>query len=284
MPPSRSLERRNSMGWILCHHNIEKELKKWCEALTHLGSLKIPRLVLDSTLLEDDIELHSFCDASKKAFGAAIYLRTKSRHGISVKLVTSKSHVAPLSCVTLPRLELLGTLVAARLASKVKKIVNSKKSCLQYYWTDSKIFLFWIKGNKPRWKQFVANRVNEITSLTDPQSWYHCAGKENPADFLSRGLSADSLVTNSRWWTGAKFLTDPEFPKNLKQVVPELDYLTEPEKEIVVQERKKRPEAQSSKETVLLNNDYSTIFDELLEFSNNYFKVINNMSYIFRFI
>ncbi|GFR32963.1 uncharacterized protein TNCT_559831 [Trichonephila clavata] len=84
--------------------HIEKEWKKWCEELTHLGSLKIPRLVLDSTLLEDDIELHSFCDASKKAYGAAIYLRTKSRHGISVKLGTSKSRVAPLSCVTLPRL------------------------------------------------------------------------------------------------------------------------------------------------------------------------------------
>ncbi|GFT34191.1 integrase catalytic domain-containing protein [Trichonephila clavipes] len=181
-------------------HN-EKEWKKWCEELPHLRNLKIPRLVLDSTLLEDDVELHSFCDASKKAYGAAIYLRTKSRNGISVKLVTSKNRVAPLNCVTLPRLELLGALVAARVASKVKKIVNLKRSCLQYHWTDSKIVLFWIKGNKARWKQFVANRVSEITSLTDPHSWYHCAGKENPADFLSRGLSADCLVSNSRWWT-----------------------------------------------------------------------------------
>ncbi|GFV91446.1 integrase catalytic domain-containing protein [Trichonephila clavipes] len=174
--------------------HIEKEWKKWCEELPHLRNLKIPRLVLDSTLLEDDVELHSFCDASKKAYGAAIYLRTKSRNGISVKLVTSKNRVAPLNCVTLPRLELLGALVAARVASKVKKIVNLKRSCLQYHWTDSKIVLFWIKGNKARWKQFVANRVSEITSLTDSHSWYHCAGKENPADFLSRGLSADCLV------------------------------------------------------------------------------------------
>ncbi|GFW25950.1 integrase catalytic domain-containing protein [Trichonephila clavipes] len=83
--------------------------------------------------------------------------------------------VAPLNCVTLPRLELLGALIAARLASKVKKIVNLKRSCLQYHWSDSKIVLFWIKGNKTRWKQFVANRVNEITRLTDPHSWYHCA-------------------------------------------------------------------------------------------------------------
>ncbi|GFS91648.1 integrase catalytic domain-containing protein [Trichonephila clavipes] len=242
--------------------HIEKEWKKWCEELPHLRNLKIPRLVLDSTLLEDDVELHSFCDDSKKAYGAAIYLRTKSRNGISVKLVTSKSRVAPLNCVTLPRLELLGALVAARLASKMKKIVNLKRSCLQYHWTDSKIVLFLIK---------------------DPHSWYHCDSKENPADFLSRGLSADCLVSNSRWWTGAEFLSDSEFPKNFQQVIPELDYLTEHEKETVVLERKKLPEADRSEETVLLNSDSSSILDELLELSNNYFKVINILSYIFRF-
>ncbi|GFV44074.1 uncharacterized protein TNCV_3571951 [Trichonephila clavipes] len=150
--------------------HIEKEWKKWCEELPNLRNLKILRPVLDSTLLEDDVELHSLCDTSKNAYGAAIYLRTKSRNGISDKLVTSKSRVAPLNCVTLPSLELLGALVAARLSSKVKQIVNLKRSCLQYHWTDYKIVLFWIKGNKTRWKQFVANRINEITSLTDPQS------------------------------------------------------------------------------------------------------------------
>ncbi|GFY20277.1 uncharacterized protein TNCV_209091 [Trichonephila clavipes] len=98
--------------------HIEKEWKKWCEELSHLRSVKIPRLVLDCTLLEDDVEWHSFCDASKKAFGAAIYLRTKSRKGISVKLVTSKRGVAPFNCVILPRLELLGAVVSACKASK----------------------------------------------------------------------------------------------------------------------------------------------------------------------
>ncbi|GFU74018.1 integrase catalytic domain-containing protein [Trichonephila clavipes] len=228
--------------------HIEKEWKKWCEEQPHLRNLKIPRLVLDSTLLEDDVD-----------------------------------RVAPLNCVTLPTLELLGALVAARLASKVKKIANLKRSCLQYHWTDSKIVLFWIKGNKTRWKHFVANRVNEITSLTDPHSWYHCAGKENPADFLSRGLNTYCLVSNSRWWTGAEFLSDSEFPKTFHQVVPELDYLTGHEKETVVQERKKLPEADGSEETALLNSDFSSILDKLLELSNNYFKVINILSYIFKF-
>ncbi|GFQ89225.1 integrase catalytic domain-containing protein [Trichonephila clavata] len=282
MFPSRSLERKIQWDDPLPSH-IEKEWKKWCEELPHLGSLKIPRLFLDSTLLEDDVELHSFCDASKKAYGAAIYLRIKSRKEISVKLVTSKHRVGPLNCVTLPRLELLGALVAVCLASKVKNIVNRKRSCLQYHWTDPKIVLFWIKGNETRWKQFVANRVNEITSLTDSQSWYHCAGKENPTDFFSCGVSADCRVKNSKWWIGAEFLTDPKFPKNFQQVVPELDYLTEPEKETEVQERKKCLKLREI-EIILLNKDSSTIFDELLKLSNNYFKIINILSYVFRFI
>ncbi|GFY23082.1 uncharacterized protein TNCV_3763221 [Trichonephila clavipes] len=46
--------------------HIENEWKKWPEELPHLRYLKIPRLVLDSTLLEDDVELHSFCDAAKR--------------------------------------------------------------------------------------------------------------------------------------------------------------------------------------------------------------------------
>ncbi|GFV20185.1 hypothetical protein TNCV_4194831 [Trichonephila clavipes] len=48
-----------------------------------------------------------------------------------------------------------------------------------------------------------------------------------------------------------------------KQVVPELDYLTEHEKETVVQERKKLSEADKSEEIVLLNSDSSSILDEL---------------------
>ncbi|GBM43421.1 hypothetical protein AVEN_18595-1 [Araneus ventricosus] len=265
--------------------HIEREWKSWCEELPHLENLKIPRLVLDSTLDEDIIELHSFCDASKKAYGAAIYLKSRTRNGISVKLVTSKSRMAPLNGVTLPRLELLGALIAARLTSKMRKIVNSKRSCVQYHWTDSKIVIFWIKGSKTRWKQFVANRVNEITSLIDPNSWYHCADKENPADLLSRGMSADCLVTsNTRWWTGAEFLSDPEFPENFQSVDSDLDYLTENERETIVLERKKIPETESSNETVLLTEDNSGVLDKLLEHSNNYFKVNRILSYIFRFI
>ncbi|GBM99407.1 hypothetical protein AVEN_74636-1 [Araneus ventricosus] len=58
--------------------HIEKEWKRWCEELPHLENLKIPRLVLDSTLDKDIVALHGFCDPSEKAYDAAIYLKSRT--------------------------------------------------------------------------------------------------------------------------------------------------------------------------------------------------------------
>ncbi|GFV70389.1 integrase catalytic domain-containing protein [Trichonephila clavipes] len=70
----------------------------------------------------------------------------------------------------------MGALLAARLAKKVKKILDQKCSTRAFFWTDSQVTLHWIKGPSHRWKPFVANRVREIQSLTDPNSWFHCSG------------------------------------------------------------------------------------------------------------
>ncbi|GFT20311.1 integrase catalytic domain-containing protein [Trichonephila clavipes] len=101
----------------------------WCKELPLLDNLRIPRLVLDSTNDEvsDLIEIHIFCDASKLAYGAAAYVKVRKQNEVLVNLIASKTRVAPLKAVTLPRLELLGALVAARLSSRVQEIVRKKK-------------------------------------------------------------------------------------------------------------------------------------------------------------
>ncbi|GFS68277.1 integrase catalytic domain-containing protein [Trichonephila clavipes] len=162
------------------------------------------------------------------AYGAAAFLRVKHKDRVSVDLVTSKSRVAPLKRLSLPRLELMGALLAARLAKEVKKILDQKCSTRAFFWTDSQVTLHWIKGPSHRWKPFVANRVREIQSLTDPNSWFHCSGKDNPADLLTRGISVDALTTNSKWWNGSSFLRQIDFQtKGLDEAIPERVYLTE---------------------------------------------------------
>ncbi|XP_055928194.1 uncharacterized protein LOC129959400 [Argiope bruennichi] len=224
-------EKKITWDEILPPKIVERWLE-WCKELPLLDELKVPRLVLDSTTEEknDTIEIHIFCDASKLAYGASVYMKLKKQDKVFVNLITSKARVAPLKSVTLPRLELLGALVASRLSSKVQGIISQKKELPVFHWTDSKIFLYWIKGSHRKWKQFVKNRVQDITELTNPNTWFHCPGKDNPSDFLSRGLSAKSLICENKWWNGLSFLLSDELPETIcecpepdeKEYLPEL--------------------------------------------------------------
>ena len=88
-------------------------------------------------------ELHGFSDASSLAYGANIYLRTLYKSGlIEVNLICSKSRVAPIKTITIPRLELLGNLLLSRLMDSVKLALKEElKFDKSYHWTDSKITL-----------------------------------------------------------------------------------------------------------------------------------------------
>ncbi|GFU23523.1 DUF5641 domain-containing protein [Trichonephila clavipes] len=271
----RTLDKKITWDEILPPKLKEKWLI-WCKELPLLDNLRIPRLVLDSTNDEvsDLIEIHIFCDASKLAYGAAAYVKVRKQNEVLVNLIASKTRVAPLKAVTLPRLELLGALVAARLSSRVQEIVRKKKECKVFHWTDSKIVLFWIKGSSKRWKRFVANRVQEISELTDPDSWFHCSGQDNPSDFLSRGLSVDTLISNNKWWTGPAFLRTDELPKTVSECpkLNEVDYLPE-------------LKSKDSKEhTVLTLNFNQTFFDHLLSRSNKFLTIVRVLSFLYRFL
>ncbi|GFW35119.1 integrase catalytic domain-containing protein [Trichonephila clavipes] len=189
--------------------DIGEKFEQWCSKASFLCELQIPRYALQCDSVNcPECEIHTFSDASIKAYGAVSYVRLRTFDKISVHLLASKSRVAPLKVLTLPRLELMGALLAARLAKEVSRVLNEKISTTNYFWTDSTIVLSWIQGPSNRWKVFVANRVKEIRSLTDKDSWRHCPGKDNPSDLLTRGISADSLINCEKWWKGPSFLQE----------------------------------------------------------------------------
>ncbi|GFS88539.1 pro-Pol polyprotein [Nephila pilipes] len=74
------------------------------------------------------MEIHVFSDASQKYYGAAVYIKVKNHERVSVNLMTSKSRVAPVKKISLSRLELLCALVAARLGTETKKVLDRKAS------------------------------------------------------------------------------------------------------------------------------------------------------------
>ncbi|MEE4247410.1 MAG: DUF1759 domain-containing protein [Kangiellaceae bacterium] len=155
-----------------------------------------------------DLQLHGFCDASAKSYAACVYLRAQREDSsVTSQLIIARSRVTPLTVHSIPRLELLGALILARLLASVKPLypTMSKIVC----WTDSADVIFWIREPKP-WKTFVNNRVVEIRQLVPEDSWRHVPGDQNPADIASRGLSAHKLQQCGVWWQGPKWLLESE--------------------------------------------------------------------------
>jgi len=150
---------------------------------------------------------HVFGDASERAYGAVIYLKSIIDKAVTVRLICSKAILALIKRVTLPRLELLAALVATRLLRyfcQANECVISKATL----WCDSAIALIWIRGDPNRYKIFVCNRVAEILEYTTPFKWRQCPGSENPADRHSRGLQAQDLSTSNTWSNGPVWLPD----------------------------------------------------------------------------
>ena len=71
--------------------------------------------------------MHGFCDASEKAYVAGIYLRSTDAQGKHhLSLVCSKSKVAPVNPLTLPRLKLSAALLLSRLCTTTKQALQIK--------------------------------------------------------------------------------------------------------------------------------------------------------------
>ena len=171
--------------------------------------MRIPRCYFQLQSSPSDLQLHGFCDASSQAYAAVLYFCTlhPDRH-VEVRLIASKTRVAPLTKPTIPRLELLGAVLLSRLADTVLKLIKPLPQIT--YWVDSTTVLYWIKNEKLLWKQYASHRVQEIRRLTDHKQWRHCPGQLNPADLPSRGLNGEDLICNKVWWNGPTFLQSSE--------------------------------------------------------------------------
>lgn len=194
-------------------------LVEWITFLNNLKDLeniKIPRWLGMKTISE--IHLHGFSDASISAYSAVVYVLTILNDGQKVThLLMSKTKVAPLKKLTIPRLELCGASMLANLITPIYPEFNNRiSSC--HLWLDSEVAYYWINKSPAQLKTFVANRVASIQHKTTERNftWHWVPGEDNPADLASRGTVPSKLCNNNLWWNGPSWLTKPEtfWPKS----------------------------------------------------------------------
>ncbi|GFU66959.1 integrase catalytic domain-containing protein [Trichonephila clavipes] len=193
----------------------EKEWRQVIDSLEAVNNASIDRCIVIHRA--ESIQLHAFSDASEKAYDSSIYLKSISALGeVKVCLVTSKSRMSPLKQISIPRLELCGAVLTAKL-----------------------------------------------------MKWHHIASEQNPADVLSRGLLPEELRDDSLWWHG------PELQQSAYSttVIAEPTQRDDFDCELRVSER--------TLETSLLNSKNFDFFNHLMDISNNYFKIIHIVSYIY---
>ena len=178
--------------------------EKWLQSLEFLKKLRVKRsFQSDQNVIR--YELHHFADASATALGAVSYLRTVDVNmNINCYFLLGKSYLAPFG-LTIPRLELSAALTAARLDELLRKELSIEID-ESYFWSDSKAVLMSIRNPRKKFPVYVANRLAEIETLSLAKSWHYVPSQLNPADEVSRGMSAKRLVEKGKWLTGPEFL------------------------------------------------------------------------------
>ncbi|XP_075156365.1 uncharacterized protein LOC142229664 [Haematobia irritans] len=198
--------------------------KSFIQKYVDIDRISIPRWVRYCP--ESEIEFHGFCDSSELAYAAVLYSRVNFGGEIHTSLLVSKSRVAPIKKLSLPRLELCGALLLAELIAIFFPQLDVASRPL-YLWSDSTIVLSWLKKPSHTWTTFVANRVAKIQEKVG-DCWRHVSTFDNPADLATRGVTPSELKENNLWWSGPSWLKDEErfWPSNIN--VPETSIEAKP--------------------------------------------------------
>ena len=193
LPESIEMSWRNSRGELSLFQNLTIN-----RPLTH-----------QSPIVE--MQLHVFCDASERAFAAAVYSRCTDANGnVVVSLLSAKTKLSPIKQISIPRLELSAAALGCKLLKACLDAFSSQKKPMlkPIGWTDSTVVLSWINDHPAKWSCFVGNRTTAIQEIIPPAPWKHVPSAENPADCAFRGLAPSLLLSHKLWWNGPSWLAE----------------------------------------------------------------------------
>ncbi|XP_025191316.1 uncharacterized protein LOC112591650 [Melanaphis sacchari] len=188
--------------------DIRTDWAQFVSQLPQLSTIRIPRFC--NTPPGTPCFLYGFCDASLRGYAAVVYLRViNAPRDSSVFLVGTKTKLAPIKPLTVPRLELNAALLLIRWLNRVKVALGDRVNIVDTFaWTDSLVVLSWLTIPHETFKQYVSNRVHQIQTVLPNCHWRYVPSIDNPADCASRGLTPSELPQFMLYWLGPRFIKD----------------------------------------------------------------------------
>lgn len=218
-------------GWDGPLRDEQAETWKKLTAEWQGSSLSFPRLTPASRA---NIQLHIFSDAGPDAYAAVAYLRAEREGQVESSILFAKSRLRPKKMdkndgLTIPKLELLGLLIAVRIKNFI--ISNFAYPIENItFWCDSQIVLSWLASTEHQ-PTFVLNRLREIRR-EKTCIFRYVPSQSNPADIGARGASPSELENSSLWKYGPPWLiSSPDsWPDTYRKIVlpPEVPELAPP--------------------------------------------------------
>ena len=103
--------------------DISNKWLKWKENLPNLEMVHLGRCLKSHGFGKVvDCSLHHFSNACKNGYGQASYIRLVDEGGrIHCSLVMGKARVAPLKYISIPRMELVATILSVKLPALLRK-------------------------------------------------------------------------------------------------------------------------------------------------------------------
>ena len=140
------------------------------EMISDLGALKWNRMVVPEDAVSLEVDTIDAGDATQILACAAIYARFKRKSGdYSCQLIFARTKLIPEG-MTQPRAELFAAVMNSTAGHVVAlSLGDIHKERIKL--TDSQVALHWICNDNRVYKQWVKNRVIEITRLADRSLW-----------------------------------------------------------------------------------------------------------------
>ena len=121
---------------------IVTKFNEWSKELPTLSEIQIPRSYFEGRV--ESLELQMFGDSYQDVFSAVAFLRgkvaTTTGHTTELAFVFGKARAAPMKALTIPKLALQASLLAARLRKEIENALTVRIDNT-FMWTDSTTIL-----------------------------------------------------------------------------------------------------------------------------------------------